>query len=250
MGDNNHIRLAEKPYVSIQGEGSCVGSSTLFIRTQGCPVGCVYCDSMETWSPFRDKEELASKNMYNITLIELRDLILEINCRRIWFTGGEPAIWGDKLEKLIMDLWDFEKRYIITMCTSGVMFTKRFWDILNICLDVKAPSARSMVTSKGAIDYVRSRADGVEYKMVIGDIIDQEYAKEFIYNNCDSTRITLQPMYANTLEWDKEKRGTLTRSFTLSKFADWIVDEFKGNANVAMGTQFHKEVWPDKLRGI
>ena len=250
IDDENNIRLTEKPYVSIQGEGSTVGYPTLFIRTQGCPVGCLYCDSMETWSPFKESNDLVSKNMYDLTLPDLRNLILGVNCKRIWFTGGEPMIWGEKLEKLVMDLFGFKKDYIFTICTSGVIFTKRFWDIVNICLDVKAPSARSMVTSEGAIHYVHNREDGVEYKMVIGDEIDKIYAEKFIYDYCNDTRITLQPKYASTLEWDKEEKGKLTRSLTLPDLADWIVDEFSGNPNVAMGTQFHKEVWPDKLRGI
>lgn len=36
-------------FYSIQGEGPHVGTPTLFYRTQGCDVGCDWCDTKKSW---------------------------------------------------------------------------------------------------------------------------------------------------------------------------------------------------------
>ena len=36
-------------FKSIQGEGSYTGSPVMFIRLQGCSVGCAWCDTKHSW---------------------------------------------------------------------------------------------------------------------------------------------------------------------------------------------------------
>lgn len=36
---------------TVQGEGVHTGALATFIRLQGCPVGCKWCDSVRTWAP-------------------------------------------------------------------------------------------------------------------------------------------------------------------------------------------------------
>lgn len=38
-------------FTSIQGEGVLAGAPSTFIRLQGCPVACKWCDSVRTWGP-------------------------------------------------------------------------------------------------------------------------------------------------------------------------------------------------------
>lgn len=46
-------------FETIQGEGHHAGRSALFIRFQGCPVGCPWCDTKETWETDPDDEVTA-----------------------------------------------------------------------------------------------------------------------------------------------------------------------------------------------
>ena len=73
-------RVAEVFY-SIQGEGATAGLPAVFVRLQGCSVGCAWCDTKYSWDP-----EAGSA-------VDLDALVEEVSaypCRRAVVTGGEP----------------------------------------------------------------------------------------------------------------------------------------------------------------
>jgi len=83
---------------SIQGEGILTGLPSTFVRLQGCPVGCSWCDS----GPLAD--EIEGKRRTNgmtantwgpggewMDLDEIDDLL---HAGHVIITGGEPTIWN------------------------------------------------------------------------------------------------------------------------------------------------------------
>lgn len=74
------LRVSEI-FHSIQGEGLYTGSPTLFIRTQGCNVGCQWCDTKKSWSLKHGRD-------YSYT--ELKELIPMDEFTHLCITGGEP----------------------------------------------------------------------------------------------------------------------------------------------------------------
>ena len=44
----NMLAINEEFY-SVQGEGANTGVLQYFVRTQGCAVGCYFCDTKYTW---------------------------------------------------------------------------------------------------------------------------------------------------------------------------------------------------------
>jgi 7-carboxy-7-deazaguanine synthase len=73
-------RVAEVFY-SIQGEGATAGLPAVFVRLQGCTVGCAWCDTKYSWDPQAGRA------------VDLEALIEEASafpCRRLVLTGGEP----------------------------------------------------------------------------------------------------------------------------------------------------------------
>ena len=67
-------------FLSVQGEGKDTGVLQYFIRTQGCGVGCYFCDTKYTW-----KEEEA--------IVKEEDIVKRvIDSGAEWacLTGGEP----------------------------------------------------------------------------------------------------------------------------------------------------------------
>lgn len=77
-------RIAET-FFSIQGEGATAGTPAVFVRLQGCSVGCRWCDTKYSWDPTAGRE---------VTLDELVDETTAFPCRRCVITGGEPLESG------------------------------------------------------------------------------------------------------------------------------------------------------------
>jgi len=91
-------------FETIQGEGQYTGTPSIFIRLQGCPVGCSWCDTKQTWE--QDQKDLTD---INEILVKTSDApswaeadalqIIEIvkqekfNAKHIVITGGEPCMF-------------------------------------------------------------------------------------------------------------------------------------------------------------
>src|SRR5439155_8882438 len=77
------VKIAEIFY-SIQGEGALVGVPSVFVRTSGCNLRCVWCDTPYTsWQPEGDE-------------LSLDDVLARVDehpqARHVVLTGGEPMI--------------------------------------------------------------------------------------------------------------------------------------------------------------
>jgi|SRR5262245_4565136 len=76
----NPGRISET-FFSIQGEGATAGMPAVFIRLQGCTVGCRWCDTKYTWDPAGGREG-------NVEAL-VKEAVTH-PCRRVIVTGGEP----------------------------------------------------------------------------------------------------------------------------------------------------------------
>ncbi|MGC2656694.1 MAG: 7-carboxy-7-deazaguanine synthase QueE, partial [Bryobacteraceae bacterium] len=76
------MKISETFY-SIQGEGTLAGVPSVFIRTSGCNLRCVWCDTPYTsWNPEGVERSVAS------LLQETSDF----GAKHVVVTGGEPMI--------------------------------------------------------------------------------------------------------------------------------------------------------------
>jgi 7-carboxy-7-deazaguanine synthase len=73
-------RIAET-FFSIQGEGPTAGAPAVFVRLQGCSVGCGWCDTKYSWDP---------DGGHALDLDALVEAAVAYPCRRAVITGGEP----------------------------------------------------------------------------------------------------------------------------------------------------------------
>ena len=69
-------------FASIQGEGHWVGTPAIFIRLQGCSVGCSWCDTKDSWP---------SAEGTDITERIDRMCAAYPAIRHVVITGGEPC---------------------------------------------------------------------------------------------------------------------------------------------------------------
>ncbi len=90
-------------FETIQGEGSFTGQPSIFIRLQGCPVACSWCDTKHTWEIALD-DEVSQQTMLAkpqetsqwtaMTVEQILALVSEqgFQAKHIVITGGEPCM--------------------------------------------------------------------------------------------------------------------------------------------------------------
>ncbi|RJX72856.1 7-carboxy-7-deazaguanine synthase QueE [Vibrio sinensis] len=91
-------------FQTIQGEGVFTGVPAVFVRLQGCPVGCAWCDTQQTWDSAPENEvslnEVLVKSSDSPTWsrVSTRDILVQYHqkgytAKHIVITGGEPCIY-------------------------------------------------------------------------------------------------------------------------------------------------------------
>jgi len=90
-------------FETIQGEGAFTGQPSIFIRLQGCPVACSWCDTKHTWD-INLEDEINSSAMLNKneesqawSALSINDIInvfkeQGFQAKHVVITGGEPAM--------------------------------------------------------------------------------------------------------------------------------------------------------------
>jgi 7-carboxy-7-deazaguanine synthase len=87
---------------TLQGEGVHTGRPSTFLRLQGCPVGCAWCDTKYTWSRGQPATweyvvaKSGDKPDERCAQLESRELVrymVEREPRHVVITGGEPAMY-------------------------------------------------------------------------------------------------------------------------------------------------------------
>jgi len=90
-------------FETIQGEGSFTGQPSIFIRLQGCPVACSWCDTKHTWE-IELTDEVSTDVMLaksqetsqwaSLSVAQILALIIErgYQAKHIVITGGEPCM--------------------------------------------------------------------------------------------------------------------------------------------------------------
>ena len=98
------IYRVNEVFETLQGEGSFTGQPSIFIRLQGCPVGCSWCDTKHTWEISLedevDRSKIVSKNAENdnwgtFTVEQLKALFISEGylAKHVVITGGEPCMY-------------------------------------------------------------------------------------------------------------------------------------------------------------
>ncbi|WES89362.1 7-carboxy-7-deazaguanine synthase QueE [Dickeya fangzhongdai] len=90
-------------FQTLQGEGFFTGVPAVFIRLQGCPVGCSWCDTKHTWEKLPERQiplaevlvKSGESDAWSGSSVEdlLQQMALQgYSARHVVITGGEPCI--------------------------------------------------------------------------------------------------------------------------------------------------------------
>ncbi|HBY63828.1 MAG TPA: radical SAM protein, partial [Solibacterales bacterium] len=99
-------------FTSIQGEGILVGTPSLFVRTSGCNLRCVWCDTPYTsWAPEGEETNLGPLiHRLRVGTAHIKHLVI---------TGGEPMMQHD-IAVFTKNVRTIRKH--ITIETAGTLF--------------------------------------------------------------------------------------------------------------------------------
>jgi 7-carboxy-7-deazaguanine synthase len=171
-------------FTSIQGEGVLTGRLSTFIRLQGCPVGCPWCDS----GPLADEEggkrttNGETRNTWGRGGLRMivPDIVQAVKAKHVVITGGEPTIWN--LDNLIHALQ--VAGHSTQLETSGLSEMKGKLDVDHLTwspkkmLDYKAPKSimlaakevKWVVDDELELDTVMSTFDALMFSVPVDSL--------------------------------------------------------------------------------
>lgn len=115
-------------FTSIQGEGLCMGSPSIFLRTNHCNLACAFgnsmCDSIyashpEIWAQKHFKEEPITKTSAGALELIKQEKAKFPNVKHLVVTGGEPTMFMRGLEDLLEHYRDLYPDDVVTIETNG-----------------------------------------------------------------------------------------------------------------------------------
>jgi 7-carboxy-7-deazaguanine synthase len=194
-------------FATIQGEGFWTGTASVFVRLQGCVVGCPWCDTRHTWEtdqatrvpelPLNGDKPEARPTWAMMSEVEIAERIKLAgpSLRHVVITGGEPM--AQDLGPLIRTLNQSGTVDMVQIETSGTYppdvlggDMTQYW--LTVSPKIGMPGGRTMNR-----DTVRLAG---EIKWLVGKQEDLDRLERFMdgHDITDPRRICLQPLSANT----------------------------------------------------
>jgi len=198
-------------FYSIQGEGILNGVPSAFVRTTGCNLRCVFCDSPQTsWNPEGET-------------ISLDDIVAKtnlFNTKHVVITGGEPFLHHDLNDLCIKYK---ELGFHITLETAGTLFLKVECNLLSISpkLSNSTPHHRENGKYKLRHDEIRLQPDVVRKLIDIAD-----YQLKFVIDSPEDT-IEVRDFLKSLGKIEKSKVLLMPQGITredLDKKSKWLVE--------------------------
>jgi 7-carboxy-7-deazaguanine synthase len=179
-------------FQSIQGEAHHAGTPSVFVRLQGCAVGCPWCDTKHTWDVNPDDEvsveqmlakDVNAPTFAHMSQVDILSVVGRFNARHVVITGGEPCSYD--LRSLTKDLTRGGRSVQIeTSGTQPVRVAPETW--------VTVSPKLGMPGGFTVLDEALARAN--EIKLPIGKRADVERLAALIAGKITTDEIWLQPL--------------------------------------------------------
>lgn len=133
-------------FQTIQGEGVFTGVPAIFIRLQGCPVGCPWCDTQHTWEQLPDQQvelnDVVEKAQPSATWASASsEALLALlqqqgyTAKHVVLTGGEPAMFDLRTLGQVLEQAGYQLQ-IETSGTFALQVTEATWVTVSPKLDM------------------------------------------------------------------------------------------------------------------
>jgi 7-carboxy-7-deazaguanine synthase len=221
-------------YKSLQGESSYAGLPCIFVRTAGCNLRCVWCDSEYT---FKGGQRMLLEEIEQ----EVRRLSPDGGLVEI--TGGEPMLQEGQVVELMDRL--LGAGYTVLLETSGERLLDKVPKQVVKIVDVKCPHSGEGGTFR--VENLQHLTARDEVKFVVASRTDYEFAREFIHAhglNGKGESVILSPAFR------KDASGSRNTSHCMldpRELAEWMLAD---GLNARLGLQIHKFIWEPSLKGV
>ena len=206
-------------FFSIQGESSWAGMPCVFVRTTGCNLRCVWCDT--DYAFYGGKDMPVEEIMREVERIGR-------GCKLAEITGGEPLLQKDvrHLAELLL-----ASGYTVLCETSGSLDVGKLpTDVIKI-MDIKCPGSGEV--DRNAWGNLEKLGPADEIKFVIRDRADYEWAMAVIgERGLAGRRLLFAPVWGE---------------LELKALAEWMLED---NAPARLQTQLHKHIWGPSTSGV
>jgi 7-carboxy-7-deazaguanine synthase len=216
-------------FYSVQGEGLYTGEPTVFVRFQGCTLGCVWCDTKYTW---KHEEE------NGMSYIEVLNRVWGLHKKSdrkpmICITGGEPLEQPEQFAYLVKKFHALD--YSIEVETSGLVPVPFEYDqfVDSWVVDFKGPSAE-VKKSPVLSDFTHFRHQD-QLKCVVKDQEDLNAVRLVLQDNYFRGTILISP-------------GNPIKGVSSTEWMEKCA-EFCKQHGYRLSLQTHKFIWGAK-RGV
>ena len=211
------MRITEIFY-SIQGESSFAGMPCIFVRTTGCNLRCVWCDTA-----------YAFEGGVELSLEAILARIKDYPCTLVELTGGEPMLQKEiaELSRRLLD-----QNYVVLMETGGSLDLSPLDPRVVKIMDLKCPGSGEHRRNYWPNLEILQPHDQI--KFVLKDRGDYEWALGVMREHRLEQRFHLlfSPVHGE---------------LDMLQLASWML---KDGVKARFQIQLHKFIWHPETRGV
>jgi 7-carboxy-7-deazaguanine synthase len=164
-------------FFSIQGEGRLVGVPSAFVRTTGCNLRCVFCDTPFTsWQP---------EGVY-LSIDAVLDRLAAYPTRHAVVTGGEPLL-ASGIEDLCAELRG--RGYHVTVETAATVFKPLACDLASLSPKLSNSTPHQREGGRFALRHERLR---LQIHVLRAWLEHGDYQLKFVIDRPDDVREVLE----------------------------------------------------------
>lgn len=218
-------------FYSVQGEGTLVGVPSIFVRTSGCNLRCVWCDTPYTsWKP--EGREMSEA--------EILAEVASYPGRHVVLTGGEPMI----LESAVSLTRKFREADLhVTVETAGTVFQPVACDLMSISPKLANSTPHTREEGRWAQQHDRLRYQPEVLRRLIGEY---DYQLKFVVSSPEDLpeiETMLREIGADRSKVILMPEGTTAQA--VQERGRWLAEIAK-QKRFRLSPRLHVDLWGDQ----
>ncbi|WP_127717394.1 7-carboxy-7-deazaguanine synthase QueE [Halobacteriovorax sp. HLS] len=226
--------LMNSIYSATEGEGIHIGTPQVFVRFQGCSIGCLNCDSKDTW-------EFTGQELTKDQVLSAIEDAGGKRFKRVSITGGDP-LHPTHVPNVLELVKELKSRdYYVNIEAAGTRIVTEIFDELDfISFDYKTPST-GVKTRASHISKLNELYSG---KFQVKAVIE---SSEDFQATLDAYNIVLSTNESLNFVWCLTPSYNLNEEFPLERFRNVIKWNEENGALFRVIGQQHKWLFgPDE----